>query len=157
MTDRDGITPLNAHRLVMAMKVAWLGMVLASCAAGVADGAGELVAPLDKIAACAGEGIAPAQCPGVPVAQLRSDPHGNVQVDVHYPCDGAQPTAEVARAGLQISSQVHTPPLCVIEGWIAPGALHDLARATHVSSVSLPVYGRPRSRDLNNEERKDGT
>lgn len=71
------------------------------------------------------------------------DTQGRVQVDVHYDCSLAAPVGALAAAGLSVDTSVHVPPLCVVEGWIAPSGLPSIASAVGVSSVTVPRYALP--------------
>lgn len=75
-------------------------------------------------------------------AKARFDPQGRVEADVHYDCSSAVPRAALAAAGLFAGSSTHLPPLCVIEGWVAPSALPQLANVSGVTHVKIPSYVR---------------
>ncbi len=68
------------------------------------------------------------------------DAMGRVQVDVHYDCSSNAPVAALASAGLSVGASVHVPPLCVVEGWIAPAGLASLASVAGVTHVAMPTY-----------------
>jgi len=70
----------------------------------------------------------------------RFDARGRVQVDVHFNCSAAAPTQALAAAGLSINASVHVPPLCVVQGWIAPNAVSSLASLPNVLRVEVPKY-----------------
>src|SRR5947209_13673471 len=53
----------------------------------------------------------------------RFDGQGRVEADIHYDCSSSAPQSALTAAGLTASSATHLPPLCVVEGWIAPGAM----------------------------------
>jgi hypothetical protein len=72
----------------------------------------------------------------------RFDVQGRVEADVHYDCSSSAPRTALAGAGLSASSATHLPPLCVIEGWIAPSALAQLANVSGVTGVKIPSYVR---------------
>src|ERR1700761_9501031 len=72
----------------------------------------------------------------------RFDKQGRVQTDVHYNCSSAAPTSALTSAGLSVSAKAHLPPLCVVEGWIAPASLPTLATVTDVTGVRTPSYAR---------------
>lgn len=71
-----------------------------------------------------------------PVARFNA--RGWVQADVHYDCSRE---AESAIGGsLSISAAIKLTPYCVLEGWVAPDRLAQIATVTGVSRVSLPSY-----------------
>jgi hypothetical protein len=70
----------------------------------------------------------------------RFDAAGRVQVDAVFDCAQSQPTDTVKAAGLQINAAVHTAPICVIEGWVAPSSIPKVASVTGINQVQLPVY-----------------
>jgi hypothetical protein len=72
----------------------------------------------------------------------RLDAQGRVEADVHYDCTSGAPTAALAAAGLSAANATHLPPLCVVEGWIAPSALPQLANVSGVTRVKVPSYVR---------------
>lgn len=72
----------------------------------------------------------------------RFDVQGRVEADVHYDCSSGAPRAALAVAGLSARSETQLPPLCVVEGWIAPGALPQLANVSGVTRVKIPSYVR---------------
>ncbi len=76
----------------------------------------------------------------------RVDRQGRVEVDVHYNCSSSAPLQALAAAGLQPGSATKLPPLCVVEGWIAPEDLPALAAVDGVTHVTLPSYVRYRPR-----------
>jgi hypothetical protein len=80
--------------------------------------------------------------PGSGTNVARFDAQGRVEADVHYDCSSGVPTAALADAGLVASSATHLPPLCVVEGWIAPSALPQLANVIQVTRVKIPTYVR---------------
>jgi subtilase family protein len=73
----------------------------------------------------------------------RFDARGRVEADVHYDCAAGAPNDALAAVGLSVSSATHLPPLCIIEGWIAPGALPQLVAVSGVTQVKIPSYARP--------------
>jgi len=72
----------------------------------------------------------------------RFDEKGRVEADVHYDCSSGAPTAALASAGLSVNVATVLPPVCVVEGWIAPAALPSLAAVAAVTRVKLPSYAR---------------
>ena len=81
-------------------------------------------------------------------AGWRVDTAGRVQVDVRYDCTKSAPTAALNALGMRTDAAVKLPPLCVVEGWVAPAALTGIAALDGVSSVQPPVYAsqrRPRT------------
>jgi len=72
------------------------------------------------------------------------DSAGRIQIDVHYDCARQTPAAALTTAGMTISASVTTPPLCVVEGWIPPGALSQIAAIPGVTEVKAPSYAMPR-------------
>jgi Subtilase family len=83
----------------------------------------------------------PAAAVGTAAANMaRFDGLGRVEADVYYNCSSGAPAAAVAAAGLSASGGTHLPPLCVVEGWIAPSALPTLAAVAGVTRVKLPSY-----------------
>src|ERR1700754_1154839 len=74
------------------------------------------------------------------VASARFNAKGWVQADVHYDCAGESPAQALGSAGLAISSAARLASFCVIEGWVAPGSLAQIATITGVKRVSLPSY-----------------
>lgn len=71
------------------------------------------------------------------------DAGGRVQVDVHYDCASRAPVEALTAAGLSIGATVHVPPLCVLEGWVAPASLASIARVAGVTRVTIPSYPLP--------------
>ncbi|MGH8259231.1 MAG: hypothetical protein ACREUG_06025, partial [Steroidobacteraceae bacterium] len=90
---------------------------------------GEAPAPAARAAGTATSTIAP-----------HIDARGRVQVDVHYDCSLKAPTSALASAGLSVGTSVALPPLCVVEGWIAPNALPGIATVSGVTRVAVPTY-----------------
>ncbi len=74
--------------------------------------------------------------------QARFDTRGRVEADVHYTCSSRAPTKALADAGFSVNTSAHLPPLCVVEGWVAPVALPTLAAISGVTSIKLPSYVR---------------
>ena len=72
----------------------------------------------------------------------RFDEQGRVEADVHYNCSASAPTAALAAAGLAVNAATALPPVCIVEGWIAPAALPSLAAVAAVTRVRLPSYVR---------------
>jgi hypothetical protein len=72
----------------------------------------------------------------------RFDERGRVEADVHYNCSSGAPTAALAAAGLSVHVATVLPPVCVVEGWIAPAALPSLSAVAAVTRVKLPSYVR---------------
>ncbi|HEY6925305.1 MAG TPA: hypothetical protein VI653_17650, partial [Steroidobacteraceae bacterium] len=72
----------------------------------------------------------------------RLDAQGRVEADVHYDCSSSDPSTTLAAAGLSPGSSTHLPPLCVVEGWTAPGALPQLTNVPGVTRVEIPSYVR---------------
>jgi hypothetical protein len=72
----------------------------------------------------------------------RFDAQGRVEADVEYNCASHLQTAALAAAGLTVTGSTFLPPLCVVEGWIAPAALPTLATAANVTRIKLPSYVR---------------
>src|SRR6185312_1717308 len=72
----------------------------------------------------------------------RFDAQGRVEADVHYDCSSSVPTAALTAAGLTPSGTTHLPPLCVVEGWVAPTALPKVAAVAGVTRVKIPSYVR---------------
>jgi hypothetical protein len=77
------------------------------------------------------------------VAAAHRDGEGRVQIDVHFDCSLAAPTAALADAGLAVTSTVHAGTLCVVEGWALPAALPQLDAVAGVTRLSAPSYARP--------------
>jgi hypothetical protein len=78
----------------------------------------------------------------VAAGPARFDAQGRVEADVHYNCSAGAPTKTLAAAGLSASAAASLPPLCVIEGWVAPEALPTLATVGGVTRITLPSYVR---------------
>ncbi len=70
----------------------------------------------------------------------RFDGAGRIQADVHFDCTRKAPTAALTAAGLVVTSSVQVPPLCVIEGWVAPAALPQITAVDGVTGVKAPSY-----------------
>jgi hypothetical protein len=75
-----------------------------------------------------------------PGAVPRVDAGGRVQVDVHYDCALAAPAAALGAAGLALGAAVRFGPFCVIEGWVAPSQLAQVAAVAGVLRVQVPAY-----------------
>lgn len=80
---------------------------------------------------------------GQKASAVNSAPHfdaqGRVLVEVDLACGPVLPTAALKGAGLALSASVNVPPLCAVEGWIAPQALATLAQVSGVVRVKLPA------------------
>jgi hypothetical protein len=100
--------------------------------------------PATNSSATEADGTGSAAAVGLSVAAdlARFDARGRVEADVHYDCSTGAPTAELVAAGLSVSGMTELPPLCVVEGWIAPAALPKLAAVAGVTRVKLPSYAR---------------
>jgi hypothetical protein len=70
----------------------------------------------------------------------RFNEQGWVQADVHYDCSQDAPGKALAAAGLAVSSSIKLAPLCVVEGWLAPGSLSRVAAVAGVTRVTVPSY-----------------
>jgi hypothetical protein len=66
------------------------------------------------------------------------DAQGRVLVEVDLACAGALPAAALKEAGLSMSASVNVPPLCAVEGWVAPRSLVALTQVSGVVRVKLP-------------------
>jgi hypothetical protein len=75
--------------------------------------------------------------------ELHFDAQGRVLVEVDLACAGALPTPALKDAGLTVSASVNVPPLCAVEGWVAPQSLATLAEVTGVVRVKLPASAVP--------------
>jgi hypothetical protein len=84
---------------------------------------------------------APAATASAPAQHF--DAQGRVLVEVDLACGGALPTAALKGAGLALSASVNVPPLCAVEGWVAPQSLATLAEVAGVVRVKLPAAGVP--------------
>ncbi len=73
-------------------------------------------------------------------SSARFNEKGWVQADVHYDCAGDALAQALVSAGFSISSSVRLVPFCVIEGWIAPESLSQIAAVAGVKHVVLPTY-----------------
>lgn len=80
--------------------------------------------------------------PATGTSAPRFDAQGRVEADVHYDCSSGVPEPALTAAGLVASTATHLPPLCVVEGWIAPSALAQLAAVSGVTHVKAPSYAR---------------
>ncbi|MEA3178926.1 MAG: hypothetical protein QOI59_2449 [Gammaproteobacteria bacterium] len=74
------------------------------------------------------------------VTAARFNEKGWVQADVHYDCAAESPAKALGSAGLSISASAKLASFCVIEGWVAPQLLSQIAAVTGVKHVSLPSY-----------------
>jgi hypothetical protein len=85
---------------------------------------------------------APANANGVAAspAAIRVDATGRVQIDFHFDCALDAPVAALRAAGLSPGSSVKIGPLCVVEGWVAPAQLAQLATVAGAVSVQVPTY-----------------
>ena len=79
---------------------------------------------------------------GTVTNMARFDAQGRIEADVHYNCYSAAPTAALVSAGLSISRTTRLPPLCVVEGWLAPASLPTLASVADVTQLRIPSYAR---------------
>jgi hypothetical protein len=70
----------------------------------------------------------------------RFDASGRVQVDVHYDCALDAPLAALTASGLSVGGSVKIVPFCVVEGWVAPGALDQVVAVAGVVRVQVPAY-----------------
>ncbi len=100
---------------------------------------------LDLYDAAASAAVTPAAAPavrGVPgsAAVPRFDAAGRVQIDVHFDCSVPAPVAALGAAGLALGASVKFGPLCVIEGWVAPSQLAQVAAVAGVLRVQVPAY-----------------
>jgi len=86
---------------------------------------------------------AASSAPGAMAAPVSASPHfdalGRVLVEVDLACSDTLPTAALKGAGLTVSASVNVPPLCAVEGWVAPQALATLAQVSGVVRVKLPA------------------
>src|SRR5206468_4138836 len=73
------------------------------------------------------------------VTSARFNAQGLVQADVHYDCSNE--AWSVISTNLSVSSSIRLASYCVIEGWVAPDSLAQLASLTGVKRVSLSSYG----------------
>jgi len=83
-------------------------------------------------------------------SRARFDIGGRVQVDVRLDCSTSIPLRELRAAGLVVGTALKVPPMCVVEGWVAPTNLHAVAQIESVKRIDLPHYSskknpRPRS------------
>ena len=76
-------------------------------------------------------------------AVAHRDTAGRVQIDVHFDCGLAAPTAALTEAGLAVQSTAQAGTLCVVEGWALPAALPQLAAVAGVTRITAPSYARP--------------
>ena len=74
------------------------------------------------------------------VTSARFNDKGWVQADVQYDCAGETPSSALVAAGLSIGTSVRLAPFCVIEGWVAPQLLAQVAAVAGVEHVELPAY-----------------
>lgn len=70
----------------------------------------------------------------------RYDAAGRVQVDVLINCAMKVPTAALTSAGLRGQVSIHVPPMCIVEGWVAPAGLAGIASVAGVQKVKTPAY-----------------
>ena len=70
----------------------------------------------------------------------RFNENGWVQADVHYDCSRESPAPALAAVGLSINAAVHLGSYCVIEGWVAPKLLAQIATPTGITRITLPMY-----------------
>jgi hypothetical protein len=73
-------------------------------------------------------------------SSARFNEKGWVQADVHYDCAGDAPAQALVSAGFSISSSVRLAPFCVLEGWVVPESLSQIAAVAGVKHVVLPTY-----------------
>jgi CubicO group peptidase (beta-lactamase class C family) len=81
---------------------------------------------------------APAASRSSAVTSARFNAKGWVQADVHYDCSNGSRSVIATR--LSVSSSVRLASYCVVEGWVAPETLSQLAAVAGVERVSLPSY-----------------
>jgi len=72
------------------------------------------------------------------VTSARFNARGWVQADVHYDCSNEARSDISTR--VSVSSSIRIASYCVIEGWVAPDTLAQLASVDGVNRVSLPSY-----------------
>src|SRR4051794_25041000 len=72
------------------------------------------------------------------VTSARFNAKGWVQADVHYDCSNE--ARRVLATRLLVGSSVRVGSYCVMEGWVAPETLSQLAAVSGVERVSLPSY-----------------
>jgi Subtilase family len=70
----------------------------------------------------------------------RLDSKGRVQVDVLFDCSLSAPTQALTAAGLAVNASIKVPPMCVVEGWIVPKGLPNLASIASVKKIVAPSY-----------------
>jgi hypothetical protein len=73
---------------------------------------------------------------------------GRVQADVHYDCAQDAPTQALKSAGLSPGAAVKVGTLCVVEGWVKPAVLPQVAAVAGVLRIQVPdyvVHSKPRS------------
>ncbi|MBS0420345.1 MAG: S8 family serine peptidase [Proteobacteria bacterium] len=78
----------------------------------------------------------PASRSASPVARFNA--RGWVQADVHYDCSAVAESQ--IETHLSVSTSIKLARYCVIEGWVAPDRLAQIATVTGVNRVSLPSY-----------------
>lgn len=72
------------------------------------------------------------------VTSARFNARGWVQADVHYDCSNE--ARSVISTSLSVTSSIRLASYCVVEGWVAPDTLAQLASVAGVKRVSLPSY-----------------
>jgi hypothetical protein len=100
---------------------------------------------LDLYDATAGSPGTAGNTSAIPVSPYapHSDASGRVQIDVHFDCALSAPLAALRAAGLSPGASVKIGPLCVVEGWVAPSQLEQVARVAGAVRVQVPDYVRP--------------
>jgi hypothetical protein len=83
----------------------------------------------------------------LPATSARADVNGRVQIDVHFECASKAPIQSLTAAGMKVTTTVKLPPMCVVEGWVAPAALPKIAMVATVEYVKTPVYRHQRPRE----------
>lgn len=73
---------------------------------------------------------------------VRSDTAGNIQVYVHVTDTSAAHLDELGKHGLQ--NMLASPALRIVQGWVKPQYLTELAALSFVTRVTPPRYAIPR-------------
>lgn len=73
---------------------------------------------------------------------VRSDAAGNIQVYVHVTDTSDVHLAELGKRGLQ--NMLASPALSIVQGWVKPQNLTELAALPFVTRITPPRYAIPR-------------
>ncbi|MGH8320929.1 MAG: hypothetical protein ACRESX_09795 [Gammaproteobacteria bacterium] len=76
---------------------------------------------------------------------VRSDSQGRIQVYVYVDTDPAEVMSALSARGLQ--DALASPVMHIVQGWVKPQDLSNLAALPFVTRITPPRYAQPRKQD----------